>query len=482
MSRICPPWSCDPRALALLRIGLACVVLADLFTRSLDLELFYCDTGLFPRQQLVSLAGSSRYINLFLCSGDAVGVSALFILTAVAALALLVGIHTRAASFFTWIFMLGLNHRNPLVTDGGDMQLKVMLFWLMFLPTDRCWTYSNQSHKRASVCNFATFGYHFQLAVIYFFTAVLKSDPCWRSEGTALEWVLHVDQFTTGLGQWLLQFPELLKLFTFAALAIEFAIAPLLLWPVANRWTKTSAMFLIWALHLGIAALLHLGVFVPITLVGALGLMPSWLLDRLESLVKGSADLSNEDAFSPAPKEPWHQKVMIVLTSIFVLTFNVHTLVDPKGSIPKPIYWIGFLTQTHQEWQRFGPHPPEDDGWFVLDGTTVDGRHIDLMKAGQPVDWTKPWQVSAQFVNQRYRRWFQNLYYAPAAHLRKPCCQWWFDQWNQTHGGADRLVDLDFIYMYERTRPPFDQVPQALRLAQVHQSSLQPSPGSNTTY
>ena len=70
----------DLRSLALLRMGLAVVVIFDIIFRLPDLRAFYSDEGIMPRNLHIELYGSS-YISAYLLNGLPSVVGILFLIT-----------------------------------------------------------------------------------------------------------------------------------------------------------------------------------------------------------------------------------------------------------------------------------------------------------------------------------------------------------------------------------------------------------------
>ena len=118
----------DLRSLALFRMGLALLLLGDLLIRATALEAHYTDFGVLPRAALTNPWPLSPY--LWADSPAAVGL--LFVLTGLAAGALLVGWRTPFVSFACWFLLFSLQARNPLVLQGGDV-----LFGFGFISTLR---------------------------------------------------------------------------------------------------------------------------------------------------------------------------------------------------------------------------------------------------------------------------------------------------------------------------------------------------------
>jgi len=115
-----------------------------------------------------------------------------------------------------------------------------------------------------------------------------------------------------------------------------------------------------------------------------------------------------------------------------------------------------------QRWNMFG-RPSLRGGWYVIVGTTEDGRATELL-TGEPFDPTeagRPQHISAMFPNHRWRKHFAVLSregYEPYQKALGPAlCAWW----NEAHDEADRIdrIEVNFI---EATYPdPADVSAQA---------------------
>lgn len=79
----------DIRSLAIFRIGLALVILGDLFIRMQDLTAHYTDQGVMPRDMLIGAIIDPWYISLHLMNGSWEFQALLFILAALFASAML---------------------------------------------------------------------------------------------------------------------------------------------------------------------------------------------------------------------------------------------------------------------------------------------------------------------------------------------------------------------------------------------------------
>jgi hypothetical protein len=409
-----PAFSLDLRVLALWRIALGAVVLLDILLRARDLQAFYGDAGMLSRALYFQQSWEWTGYHLFLASGSTTGLLALFALWALAAFSLMVGYHTRLAALLTWYFVVSIQLRNPMVLDGGDDFLRLLLFWTPFLPLGARWSLDARRHPEwARLPNayrsLATFGVTLQFFVFYLFAALLKTGPDWSS-GNALYYTLSIDQFVTGLGKAMLDYPDLLPPLTRAALMLEYLLPAMLLLGGWFPLARTAFYLLAVGFHLAIAAMLDFGLFMPIVLAGLTIFFPtSWLERLLASRSPGStgaawkAEGSAEELPESLPagyRLAWWTRGFCAFMMGMIVTFNVYSL-EHEHRIPPWTVTIANLTFEQQHWHFFAPNPFKDDGWYELEVTGEDGQVKDV--------WSPPGRGAAQFRNQRWRRWMQNL-------------------------------------------------------------------------
>ncbi len=280
----------DLRSLALFRMALALIALADLSMRAGSLIPFYTDRGVLPRQVLLGEFSSGARMSLLLMSGDLAIQALLLTLAGAAAMALLVGFRTRFATVFLWVFFVSLHVRNPFVLSNADTLLRLLFFWAMFLPLGSYWSVDRArtlSPRPISTrfLSFATVGLFAQIVFIYAFGAVLKSGTEWRTEHTAIYYALQIDQMVTPFGEYLRQFPELLALMTFGTYWFEALGILLLFSPVFTGPLRTAGVLGYVLLHVGIRLTMTLGLFQWIAALTMLCFLPAWFWAKAPATV-----------------------------------------------------------------------------------------------------------------------------------------------------------------------------------------------------
>ncbi len=275
----------DLRSLALLRIGLALLIIVDLFKRAFDLQAHYSDEGILPRSVLIEQNLNPWRWSIHLFSGQTLFQGFLFILAGAIALALLVGYRTRFVTILSWALLLSLQLRNPLIINAGDVELRLILFWSIFLPLGACYSVDralNSSSRTLPkrILSPATVALTLQVCFIYWFTWALKSDPIWHTEGSAVYYALNLDYLVTPIGKFLLNFPSLLVFLTFVTLWLELLGPFLLFIPFCADFFRFLAVILFIGLHIGFGSGLLIGLFPYVSAIAWLGFLPSgfWLI------------------------------------------------------------------------------------------------------------------------------------------------------------------------------------------------------------
>ncbi len=193
-------FSLDLRALAVMRMAMATTLLLDLAIRSTDLSAWLSDGGVLPRHVLLDDASPWRF-SFHLANGSTLWAAFLSGTAAIFAVMLLIGWRTRLATVVSFLLLMSLHNRNPMVLQGGDNLLLLMLFWSMLLPLGARFSVDCALARQQLVPNryvsFATAGILLQAMSVYFFSAFLKSAPEWLPDGTAIYYALQLDMFAT---------------------------------------------------------------------------------------------------------------------------------------------------------------------------------------------------------------------------------------------------------------------------------------------
>jgi hypothetical protein len=455
----------DVRTLALVRVALGAVVLADLTLRLPDLATFHSDAGLLPRAAW--LRAFPRAISLHAASGSPAFVTLLFALHAAAAIALVVGYRTRTATFASWLLTVSLAARNPALLQAGDNLLGLLLFWGMFAPLGAAWSLdaaaAHAPRPRVKALSLGTAALVLQMPVVYFTTGLLKDGPEWRSTFTAIEGALSDDFIASAAGLWLGRaLPATwLQGMTAAVLAVELLLPLALMSPVATSRVRLGLLPALFVLQAGFLVCLRIGLFPFISTAGALALLPSEAWDRLEAaLARGrwaslgarvealAGDIARRAGARPA--RPLGRVATAACAAALVFA-----ALDDVGSVagrflPEPIADAGRALHLGQSWRMFVRASPSRR-WVVLDGTLANGSHVDLLAAdGSPPSAARPDRINDTFASYRWRKYLgRAIDGTRAARVqRRALAAYLCRAWDESRGG--RLVGLTAVRFDER--------------------------------
>jgi hypothetical protein len=475
------PFVLDLRALALLRIATAAVLLLDLAIRSTDLEAHYANMGVLPLPALFEHGWGQYGFSLHTASGLWQVQAVLFGLAGLAAGALLLGYHTRLATVVSWLLLVSVQNRNFLISQGGDDLLRMLLFWGIFLPWGRVWSWDAKDKPaplRLDYFSAATVAYIVQLALLYWCTALLKNGPEWTQTGTALYYAFSLDQLLLPAGRLLYPYPDLLRFLTFATYYTELLLPFALFLPVGVARWRLLVVGVLLGFHLGISLTLYVGLFFLVNMASVLGLLPPVALDWLTGrAAPHAARVRQWWPRLPAWPLPWRlrlertrevpagsvrvaravRETFVALVLVYVCWWNlddVAVLRPAGGLMASPMRWFGYLFRVDQHWGMFAPTVFKDDGWYIFEGTTTTGRKLDLNRDGAALSYAKPAAVVSLFKNDRWRKYSENYLFVNNAWMRPYYCNYLLRIWHEDPAHAP-LQHLTVVYMKEVSQPDY---------------------------
>jgi hypothetical protein len=455
----------DMRALAAMRVGLGMLLLADMVNRAIDLSAHYSDAGVLSRTDRLALhydGGLSPWLSLHMLSGSVWWAGALLLLAAGLAVCLAAGYRTGWAVFGSWLLLVGLHARNPLVLQGGDILLRCQLFWCLFLPLGAVWSIdSGRSASawpaRTRFVSAATAALLAQLAMMYMFSAALKTDPSWRREFSAIYYALHYDHFTSPLGYRLLEFPRLLAPLTAATWLLEWCGPLMLFCPVWNARVRIAVVTAFVGLHLGLAATMELGLFPYYCIVYWLTFLPSEFWDWLtRTRLAAPSPLRTES-------RAWVNVAAAVLL-LYVLLLNVRRLDgDPFAPLGRPpLSEVSRITGLDQCWNMFASGPHQFGGWLSMQGTLADGTRVNLWRGEEPIPDTRPDSISGMYPTHRWRRLLLWLFEVDDPVIRKAVACFLRQRWQERHPNSPPVARVELINVLQHT-PPSGEGPRPAR-------------------
>ncbi|AGB16976.1 Vitamin K-dependent gamma-carboxylase [Halovivax ruber XH-70] len=476
----------DLRGLAAFRMALGALLLLDLALRSRHLRAFYTDDGVLPRRALFS--DYTDVYSVHALSGEPWAITLLFLVAGAFALALLVGYRTRLATVASWLLLLSLHNRNPMVLNGGDSLFALLLFWSIFLPLGARWSVdairkgSARADDDTSISSIATMALLLQVVLMYVTNAIHKTRSELWMDGEAVAYIMQADQFSAFLGNHLADFTGLLQAMTVVWVGLLLA-APLLL--VLTGWPRALLATLFVGMHLGMAASMQLGIFPVVVVTALLPFYQSVVWDRVSTVatwtgvaptlerwgdrfhratptlpsLPGDAHLNASSIDTHLPDRadlqaglthgrtlfstilPWFFLVLVVLSNAQAVDYT---------EVPDPAEEILDTAELDQSWQMFAPDPLYTTSWYAVPGELEDGTAVDVMY-DRAVSLDRPPNVDETYPSARWRKYLGNVYGATNENHRSYLANHLCESWNRSHETDVETITIERLY--ERTNP-----------------------------
>jgi hypothetical protein len=433
----------DLRSLALFRVAIGVCCLVNLVLRLPQLDAFYTDQGLVPREAVIRFR--DPLLSLHMISGEWAIQFALALLGIVFAVGLIVGHRTRLCAFVSWVLLTSMQARNPMVAHGGDLVLRVVLFWSILLPLSGRGSPEGGRLRHAHLSP-AGVALILQICAIYWFAFAEKMDPIWLTERSAVYYALHLDLFATPLAVQLRDLPEVTRLLTVGTMALEFIGPLLVLSPVLSTPLRLVAVAGFIGFHLGLGLSMRLGTFPWICIAAWLALLPAafWRdRDRVPRWLEGGAtrDLGPGGALVAVAA------VLFLALSLLAPTFRPNNP-NEAGVLERSLSLLGLA----QRWPMFAPHPAAQDGWYLMEGVTQSGRRVNVWDEAVPLSAEKPVDFAAAFGDTRWLGYLYLLRGQRHELFREYLGRYLCRTWNDRH--ADQLDSISIAFMLELTPPP----------------------------
>jgi len=464
----------DPRSLAAFRMGFAVILLWDLYGRAVDLAPFYTDDGLVPRIMQLDMLdhgdprGLQHEWSLHMLNGELWSQAILLGVAATFAVWLLVGYRTQLAAFASWLLLLSLDNRNPMVLDAGDSILRAMLFWSLFLPLGMRWSVDRRltmpgAAEPPPLCSMFTAALMLQLAMMYLASVGFKWHSVWIREFSAVYYVLNGDTLPR-VGALAARIPVRHALAHGGHGRVRDGRADPGLFALEECVCRCLVIGAFTLFHLGLAITLTLCLFPWICIASWLLFTPAPVWDWLERqgfvrrAIGGSWSVAQNQAaqiraWIPAPwrvewftrpeqpqvRSAWWRQALVALLFLYIVVWNVREVMGPAWIdriMPYRYNGPALALGLAQGWTMYAPIPRTLDGWLVMKGTLRDGTEVNLWAPGQPLPWAKPALVSAMFPTSRWRRYLDSVAVDNYAYHRQFLADWLQRRWDREQSGG----------------------------------------------
>lgn len=449
----------DLRSLALLRIGLGIMLLADLAIRAVDFSAMYTPDGILPaavlREHAPEFGIPPLAPSIHLWVESPIGTAALFAFAGIAAALLLVGWQTQWMALVNFLLLHSLQLRSVPILNGADDLLRLYLLWGMLLPLGARWSLDARSRGRkgdldsktdASGClSVATVGLVMQVILLYAASGAYKLNPLWL-EGRGLWEALHSEIHLRPAAFFVRDWTPVVTVANYLVIGLELGVPWLLLIPWRNAAIRLGVMAALLGMHLGIESVMAIGSFSWISAVGWMALIPTEVWDGRWA---SNPPLSDKPTLRSAWGWPGEAAATLALLGVLLLHATQFLLPSSKTNeywVNRPASYVGLS----QQWYMFSA-PQAAAHWPVATAYVpeksdpqdeVRWRMLDLFKDGAPQRWEKPPLVARAYPNVRWLKYWVNIKEASCQQLRRPLSKYLLQRWNDTHPDIEQAASV----------------------------------------
>jgi hypothetical protein len=301
--------SADPRALGIFRVALGAVMFFDVLRRYPEVPTHFSNSGWLTNHFMLFRPMSDHLLSVYLAFSSPNEVRFLMQLHMLLCLVLMAGLYTRIVHVVLAILLVGISSRNILLENTGSVVLTLLTVWTAFLPLGQRFSldavmaslrarretnaaalndHYDPERSKTPIVSLAVLALLAQWTVIYAIT-VINTIGSQARDGSFVYYLFHQDRVISGFAWWL---RDQLSLGTYAflgyaVLAIEAAIALLLIAPVASGRTRLIAWGLAVVLHVSLAAVVDLGPLSWAMIIAFIVFLPPSVLDALAKRLEG---------------------------------------------------------------------------------------------------------------------------------------------------------------------------------------------------
>lgn len=273
----------SPLPIAVYRILLGFLVLAKQLINLPDVMEWYGQRGVITFETAKNISGGTGF-NLFDWLPQSNGmVWLVYALTCVFAITLMIGFFTRASAVLLFLFLVTLDHRNPLILNSGDTFLRIGTFYLMFSPAGKLLSVDWWLRRRKGDADPGMYApwamrlIQLQLAFLYLYAFVWKVGGTMWLSGTAVYYTSRLLEFWRFPVPYVFEHMWTIKLWSWFTLIIEFALGTLV-WIKELRYPVLLSGVL---LHLGIDYSMNIPLFAYIMMSAYVTFIEPGDLERL---------------------------------------------------------------------------------------------------------------------------------------------------------------------------------------------------------
>ncbi len=465
----------DTRTLAVFRVFLGLLIIADVLLRLRNFSFLYADSGAVPRSLAMDATADSAFSVFYFTTTPAVTL-ALFGLGVLVACQLIVGYRTTLATILSLLFVVSLDHLNPFVLSYADTLFRLLLFWAIFLPLGERWSIDavhTDSQPRTVVASVASALILSQMVYMYFMNWYHKADDELWTSGEATPLIMGLDDTTFLLGEFTRNFPTLLE---YGGLTWYYMLAFswLLIFLAGRKRMLFVGMFM--ASHASFALTVRIGAFAYVAIAGLTLFLQAqfwddldtlrrrfdidraWFDDRAKQLAAlGAAvpDYQLESERAARLRSGAHTVGIATVVGVMLIMAAgayspaVDDRLETTGIDEQIEDGADTLALSQPSWTVFAPGPRTVDRYYVFPATTEDDQRVDLYN-DRELTFDRPYDaLQQQYGSYRERFYMGSIrsgglddrHEAPHYLAEYLCAEW------NRHNGSE----LTHLNMYQIT-------------------------------
>ncbi len=382
----------DTRALSLFRMALGALCLYRVLYLLPYVPDFFSPSGFMP---LPTLNQWPERWSLFFINDSALWAGLLLLFMGFLSILLILGIKTKWVTPLLWLLFVSLSNRAHPIENGGMAVHRMVLFWAMFLPLARFWTFKNKfkdtpnknntesTGSSTKIRSWATAGFLLQLFMIYFYAGLTKDDAGWWQSFDAVWNALQQGNFVKPIGHFIASNVGLTKFFTVLTLFAELVLPFTLIFPFRNSLFRSVGMIGLAGLTFGFYLTFMLGIFPFAMLVFLLGIIPSEFLDTFIFKKTETNEIIENQTFGNKKQTQWANAglIVLILTTWWNNWHNTYNYNAPAKSketkqiMPQWLQGVINIPRIDQRWWMFTMDSWEDF-WLDVDGQNADGESV----------------------------------------------------------------------------------------------------------
>ncbi|MEO6670244.1 MAG: HTTM domain-containing protein [Ferruginibacter sp.] len=425
-----------------------------------DLTAHYSNAGVIPLDILYKYVWNQSYWSLITLSDNPTLLIAFFLGILIASFLLFIGYRTQLMTALCWIGLVSIQNRNPIIYQGGDDLLRMLLFWSFFLPLSVSKSSYRTNKKTTYVNNVASMAILCQILFPFLFSGLFKSINEWWSEGTSVYYAVNLDQIARPLSKWLSHQYTLTVFLSRITYACELIVFPVFMLPFYREQIRVLIVCFLLLFNLGTVLMFMIGIF-PLCFFAALALfIPTSVWNRFEISQSGTKICGSLDNNDYSGKQNfyhleinWMKEFALGFVFTLIILWNIASLTPPVIKFPAIFARSMYALRLNQSWGMFAPTVFRQDGWLIIKAQLIDGSVIDLNSPDLVLSFDKPSYVLDRFKNDRWRKFTEQLFVANHF-LRFAYAKYLIEEWNcKVPEKNKKIANISIIYMEEITRP-----------------------------